>query len=399
MVLPYSVVGLRLTEVVILGLLILVVALLFLRRRPAGLVWVSVLLMGALLAHLLYDEARWQMVPAYAVIFFLAIWLGIPSRRRYRAAGLVARIVIAVLFTVPAIALPLVMPVFQLPPPSGPYPIGVVGIAVPTIDAVGQGDPAGRLQLTIRYPATPSHHPAAPYWSRDAVRDHRLPGLPWIASTHLLVVPTNGRLRAPLAEVESADTNSTGARPLAFFAPGDEDLPSDHIVILEELASLGWVVVSLPVGATAPDARAVAARLQANTLDQAFAGQVDTVRSVVLQTESSHLGDLGLPTVTLHSEGPLATARWGDRAMQLSVAGATIPSAARTARYLLVRPSRFLVGSSDVAAPTVIVAIRAFVTSLVADGSASSAVFSGQQPDTSFVSELLPAAAILPISQ
>ncbi|MBU8912608.1 MAG: hypothetical protein KOO61_01205, partial [Spirochaetales bacterium] len=191
-------IGFRYLELGVIAAALLLVGLLFIRRRPAGLVWVSVAAMGALLVHLYREEGRWQLVPIYALVFVLSIWLAVPGRKAYRLGGLIFRIALIVFLVVPALTLPLAVPLFVVPPPTGPYGVGVATLLVaPAEDA--------NLPVTIRYPLDQAAdgagaNPAtgatlAPYWSLEDVGSNSLPGLPWLSSTHLPLVPTNSVLR------------------------------------------------------------------------------------------------------------------------------------------------------------------------------------------------------------
>src|SRR5215208_524785 len=83
------------------------------------------------IAQVLVEGPRWQMVPAYALagLFFL-IWLlqnfapaGWPAGQKWTNRLAVGLGVLGLVFS---IVLPIVLPVFRFPAPSGPYEIGTL---------------------------------------------------------------------------------------------------------------------------------------------------------------------------------------------------------------------------------------------------------------------------------
>jgi predicted dienelactone hydrolase len=123
--------------------------------------------------QVLVEGYRWQMIPAYALsgLLFL-VWLlqtivpagtalggGLDNRL---AAGLA--IGLGVLGLAVSIVLPIVLPVFRLPPPTGPYAIGT--LTYHWVDAhrgeVFSADPNDQRELMVQiwYPA--KKDPSAP---------------------------------------------------------------------------------------------------------------------------------------------------------------------------------------------------------------------------------------------
>src|SRR5215207_11192898 len=159
-------------------------------------------------AQVLVEGPRWQMVPAYALAgLFFVVWLlqntapaGKPAghgRTNRLAVGLAVGL--GVLGLAISIALPMVLPVFRFPHPSGPYEIGT--LTYHWVDAdrpeVFTADPGDRRELMVQiwYPAKgdPSS-PRAP-WVQDAdalaaalARVFHLPGFTF---GHLKYITTN----------------------------------------------------------------------------------------------------------------------------------------------------------------------------------------------------------------
>ena len=116
-------------------------------------------------AQVLAEGARWQMIPAYVLtgLFFL-VWLpkniapaGEPAeqKRTHRVAVGLA-VGLGVLGLAVSIALPIVLPVFRLPHPSGPYEMGT--LTYHWVDAnrpeVFSADSSARRAKTDRGPSS-----------------------------------------------------------------------------------------------------------------------------------------------------------------------------------------------------------------------------------------------------
>src|SRR5215207_7800379 len=117
-------------------------------------------------AQVLVEGPRWQMVPAYALtgLFFL-IWLlqniapagKLAGHRRTNRLAIGLAVGVGVLGLAISIVLPMVLPVFRFPHPSGPYEIGT--LTYHWVDAdrpeVFTADPGDRRELMVQiwYPA------------------------------------------------------------------------------------------------------------------------------------------------------------------------------------------------------------------------------------------------------
>ena len=203
-------------------------------------------------AQVLLEGYRWQMVPAYALTAALLLAWGlrgpapagppVPRAVAYAAAALGA------LALVLAVALPMVLPVFGFPRPSGPHAIGTV-----TYHWVDEGredvftaDPDDRRELVVQvwYPAVddPSA-PRAPYM-QDAgalttwiawLLHVRVPGF---LSGEFTSVTTNAVAGAPAAR-------AGGGFPVVVFVEGLSAFRQMNTYQVEELVSHGYVVVGI----------------------------------------------------------------------------------------------------------------------------------------------------------
>ena len=237
----------------LMGVLVLVLVHPRLRRhRRVGYLLTVPVIVAAV--QILAEGFRWQVVLAYALALGLpGFWL---ARRaivgRLNVRGWIARTVkvagvagCAIVLVV-SVALPVVVPVFRFPAPTGRYGIGTV-----TYHWVDQSrpelitaDPADRRELMAQvwYPAKPPPGAErAPYIAdADAVTSAaaRLAGLPPFLFSHFRYVTTNAVAAAPVA--------GDGSRfPVLVFLSGLYGFRSVSTFQIEELVSHGYVVVGL----------------------------------------------------------------------------------------------------------------------------------------------------------
>ncbi len=218
--------------------------------------------------QMIAEGARWQMFPAYllAGMLFL-IWLtsrltpeGLSVSRWVAGAG----VGLGILGLLVSVALPLVLPVFRFPQPSGPYAIGTLsyhwtGTGRPEL-FTSDSDDQRELMAQVWYPAgDTSGLPPAPYiMDADAVAPAlaRLTRLPAFLFTHFRYVTTHAAVSAPIADDQPL-------YPVLIFLSGLGGFRQVNTFQIEELVSYGYIVVGLDQpGAVAlvqfPDGRQVA---------------------------------------------------------------------------------------------------------------------------------------------
>jgi hypothetical protein len=225
-------------------------------------------------AQLLVEGPRWQLAPAYALagLLFL-VWLlqtskpaGKPTGRRptSRLAGSLD-VGLGVLGLAVAAALPLILPVFRFPHPTGPYAIDTV--TYHWVDAARPelftADPDDRRELMVQlwYPARPAPAaPRAPYiQDADALAPAlaRLLNLPGFTFGHLKYVTSNAIESAPVADDRSS-------YPVLIFLEGAKGgYRQQNTFQVQELVSHGYIVAAIdqPYAAARvvfPDGRQVA---------------------------------------------------------------------------------------------------------------------------------------------
>jgi predicted dienelactone hydrolase len=232
-------------------------------KRPRALLYLSFLTVALILIHLVVERSRWQMVPAYVWCLLLVVFSILQlrrhpleqrplSRRIVRVAAFVGKLVVLLVFLLTA-AIPWLFPVVHLPEPSGPYAVGTTALQLvdPDRTETFTDDPDDVRELMVRvwYPAAPT--PGAkpmPYWpDADVIGPIRvvddfhkwgLTFLPTSMFNHYDLMRTNSYPDAPLASAESVF-------PVLLFSPGGGVVHERNFLQTEELASHGYIVLSL----------------------------------------------------------------------------------------------------------------------------------------------------------
>jgi predicted dienelactone hydrolase len=193
--------------------------------------WWRILPVAAFLVmvlHLWVEGARWHMAPGYLVtVGLLASCCGPRRRQPGRWSALAA---IGLLLGAAAVGT--LLPVFDLPKPTGPYPIGTVTWHL--VDAARQEtqspQPGGPRELMIQvwYPAE-SAGPGQAYRTRAETDLKR---------AHLALVKTHAATGVPVARTEAR-------YPVVLFSPAWMGRRNQNTVQAEELASHGFVVAGI----------------------------------------------------------------------------------------------------------------------------------------------------------
>jgi len=227
--------------------------LLRLRDRAARLTSAAVVAPLVAVLQVAVEGPRWQLFPGY-VLSVLVAAAGLRLRLRLRRKGSARAgrraTATAVSLVVPALAvsaaLPLLLPVWRLPPPTGPHAIGTVTFhwtdaTRPEIFTTG---PAHRREIVahVWYPA-PSHPSArpSPYLpDADVVMPAlaRLMNLPPFLLNHFRYVTTHAADAVPVADAEPT-------YPVLLFLTGLNGFAQSNMFQVEDLVSHGYVVVAL----------------------------------------------------------------------------------------------------------------------------------------------------------
>jgi predicted dienelactone hydrolase len=188
------------------------------------------------------------MVPAYALMSLCLLLSLRPQTVQRRRAVVVPGILGGVFALALAFALPAALPVFALPAPAGPYAVGTTYLDL--VDTARPetftADPQDRRELLVQiwYPAAPvaRGQPVAYLERPRAVVAAAAGGsgvpLPAFVLDHLKLVRTHAYRDAPLAADQSR-------YPVLVFSHGYLSYAVQNTVLMEELASHGYVVASI----------------------------------------------------------------------------------------------------------------------------------------------------------
>ncbi|HEV2273625.1 MAG TPA: hypothetical protein VGR96_05635 [Acidobacteriaceae bacterium] len=186
--------------------------------------------LAALVMHAAFEGVHWQMAPAYLGVLLLAgLFFFERPLGQIPAAGAWAMIALALSSSF----LSAILPMFRLPQPTGPFPLGTRLVYL--VDQSREEDAApgkGRkreLMVQIWYPAGPSRNGYAPYRRRQETT---------LLSSYQSVLATHARQNAPVAQ--------DGAPfPVLLFNPSWNGRRTQNTYLVEDLASHGFIVVAI----------------------------------------------------------------------------------------------------------------------------------------------------------
>jgi len=248
----------RTFEISILAILFLALATRFFQaeKHPK---WTNYLPSAAILLiiiHLAVEDYRWQMVPAYALTIWLLV-LSFPQLFRKKASPTIKkrlkkRAMIGMLpgFTIIVfvISMPALVPVFQVPEPTGQYAVGTTSYTF--IDdsrlEIFTSDPDDRrlVYVQVWYPAEPVEKATPlPMWIyTEEIGPEMAKGffLPSFFFDHFALIQSHSYLDAPIAIEKDI------SYPVIVFSHGyAPGFFVQNMVQMEELASHGYIVFSI----------------------------------------------------------------------------------------------------------------------------------------------------------
>jgi predicted dienelactone hydrolase len=229
--------------------------------RPRFLAAVAAAIVGA---QALVEGPRWQMIPAYA-LSGVCLLVSLPLCREL--PGPHARLAGAALGAVwlaSSAGVPMLVPVFGFPQPTGPYAIGTltyhwVDEARPDVFSTNPND-RRELMVQIWYPASVGDSSQHAAWVQDAdalaPELGRLFGVPGFMFGHFKYITTNAVQSAPISD-------AAPSYPVLIFLEGLEGFRQHNTFQVEELVSHGYIVAAIDQPHTAamvalPDGRQVA---------------------------------------------------------------------------------------------------------------------------------------------
>ena len=195
--------------------------------------------------HATVEGWRWQMVPLYligGILVVVAAWeLLSPAPFAYEPAQWLRGIGLLGLALV--VALPAVIPVWELPDPGGRFGIGTIDLVVGDPDRPDPYDPEGgprRLNLQIWYPAELADQNDPEPWlpNGDIVGPAIAEafGFPSFALGHSNLIKSHSYRQAAVA--------GSGSFPVVVYSHGWTGLRSNGLDQVEALAAAGFIVVA-----------------------------------------------------------------------------------------------------------------------------------------------------------
>lgn len=276
----------RLFETILLGLLVIAVGARLVRGT-----WVGGQVLGgglvlALVAHLLVEGVRLPMTAGYlaALVSIAGLFRRprpAPTHSRLRAAaGWLGGIVTLAL----AVAPPWLLPVFELPKPTGPHPVGGTVFSLrdeSRREVFGPDSGVATREVVVRvwYPAAgDGTGELMPYAAPIEVASPVIPFLPVPLTRQYQYVKTHTVLDAPIA-AEGAPF------PVLIFSHGYTGYNAQNTPQMEDLASRGYVVFSIAhtgdaAAAVHPDGRVVPLDPGLATMMRSMVGNQDSVMKV-----------------------------------------------------------------------------------------------------------------------
>jgi predicted dienelactone hydrolase len=198
------------------------------RNPPSWLRFVPALSLLLLVVHAMVEGQRWQMWPAYIVaiwLFLACSWHRIPSPGIWTS-------MFGFSFVLCAAAAATVLPVFDFPAPTGPFPVGTMTLHL--VDESREETQSSRpgehreLMIQLWYPA---QYPGPTRSFRDSSETS-------FRQTRLALVKTHASSGVPLA-------NAIPRFPVLIFCPSWQGSRDQNTFQTEELASYGFVVAGI----------------------------------------------------------------------------------------------------------------------------------------------------------
>jgi len=231
-------------------LLVSLIALLLIRKGPRWFIYLPGFTLAMVLCQVVFEGARWQMIPAYvfiSVLFLISLkqFIGTKKeqskrpaifKRILRISGTVITFILFVIILIP----PLAVPMFRIPHPTGKFNVGssILFFRDTTrIDAFSPENNRFReLSVRVWYPASPGNRgKRMPYMQTDEARYLAIytKGAAFTLS-HFNLIKTDSYFNAePLK----------GPFPVILYSPSGCIV--ENTTLFQELASHGYIVFSI----------------------------------------------------------------------------------------------------------------------------------------------------------
>ena len=219
-------------------------------ENPRWITFLPILTVVLIGVHLQIEGYRWQMIPLYALTGIILLCslpklfhpvTGVYKRLSWATAGLFGTLLLLAAST----TLPVLLPVPNVPAPSGPYKVGTQTFTLTDTsrtELYSGKDELRSFMIQVWYPANPApetpHAPwmnIAPIFARAIAKFFELPEF---SLDHLVLVKTPAYQNAP------TKASSIGY-PVIIFSHGWNGFAAQNTGQALELASRGYVVVAI----------------------------------------------------------------------------------------------------------------------------------------------------------
>lgn len=222
-------------------------------RRARALLYMPLVTLVLIVVHAIIEGLRWQMLPVYALTAFLTVnnlrilqRQALPSKSPKPWLRLIG-VVLAIVGFLIISQVPVILPVFKLPEPGGPYPVGTASLVLAdsSREETFTSDPNDSRSIPIQvwYPAqATADGKTAPYFM-DLPKTGRYiageVGLPFFFLDHLHLVKTHAIAGAKPVQ------QSIGFPVLVFSHGYHLGYLQQNTAVMEALASSGYIVFSV----------------------------------------------------------------------------------------------------------------------------------------------------------
>lgn len=204
---------------------------------------VALVVSAGLIAQLQFEGFRWQMIPVYLAAVGLAVGDVFYLDRKFDWSGRIARGLLGAVGLVLVLALPLALPVPQLPIPGGPEPIGTLTVQLTDSerDEVYDNNRIGSREFMVQvwYPSETTGTSAPVPWNENwdvvAPAISMEMGLPSWFLDHTRFTMSHSTESPPIA---------SGTFPVIIYSHGWSGVRTDTLNQIEHLASHGYIVIA-----------------------------------------------------------------------------------------------------------------------------------------------------------
>ncbi len=254
----------RILEIIII-IFLLLVSLQFLlpstigkQKKGMAIGGLSIIGIISFVLHMIFEGIHWQMIPVYIPSILLFTWgvyqlvkikigvIPVSEMSSPRKKLGIALLVVVLVLISSTLLIDSTLPVFQLPAPSGDYAIGTVTFELTDTNRneTFTSDPADHRRILIKawYPTDDiTGCTMAPYIDSPdqfSTGIQQSWGFPTIMTSHFALIKTHSYINAPLSQAHQN-------YPVLIFSHGYGGLIMQNTVLMEELASHGYIVFSI----------------------------------------------------------------------------------------------------------------------------------------------------------